>query len=78
MSLLTTTPAAEFYISGETKLFARLVGLFSLPQVGESVAIHNVIGTVVTRTWNLDYAGMPHEQWRCNIYIQPLEKECEV
>ena len=71
-------PVAEFYLSGETKAFARMVGVLNLPLPGETVAIHNVMGTVVTRTWNLDYAGAPHEQCRCNIYIQPFSEGGEV
>lgn len=74
MSRLTAPPVVEFYLSGETKAFARLAGVFNLPQPGETIEIHGVMGAVVTRTWNLDYAGAHHEQWRCNIYMQPLSE----
>lgn len=61
----------EFYISGRTRPFFRRSGIFNTPRVGESLNVAGVTGDVVTVTWNLDYYEEAHEQWRCNIYVQP-------
>ena len=63
----------EFYRSGETKPFFRSRNIFNIPRVGEEIDIYDVQGIVSTVTWNLDYPILPHEQWRCNIYIKSKE-----
>jgi len=63
----------EFYKSGSTQPFRRRTGVFNCPRAGESLNVSGVTGTVVTVNWNLDYEGLPHEQWRCNIYVDQID-----
>ena len=63
----------EFYLTGTTQPFTRRHGIMTHPRVGEDVDVRGVSGRVVAVNWNLDYADRPHEQWRCNVYIDACD-----
>lgn len=65
----------EFYRTGETRPFSRRSGITAHPSVGDTIDAFGVSGEVVSVNWNMDYAGRPDEQWRCNIYVKPFESK---
>ncbi len=60
----------EFYRSGTTKRFCIRFGITMAPRVGDGICVVGVMGKVVAVNWNLDYDDRPHQEWRCNVYIE--------